>query len=87
MGVQNDAAGYLAVPRLKNSTHGLMAVQIAASEMERGARRRTLSATGRPDTLPAEVGRRVAENFVGAAIPAPDRRSSSTRRSARGTAR
>ena len=36
MGVQNDAAGYLAIPRLKNSTHGLMAVMIAASEMEPG---------------------------------------------------
>jgi unsaturated rhamnogalacturonyl hydrolase len=34
MGVQKDAAGYLAVPRLKNSTHGLMAAMIAASEME-----------------------------------------------------
>jgi hypothetical protein len=32
--VQKDAAGYLAVPRLKNSTHGLMAAMIAASEME-----------------------------------------------------
>jgi len=36
MGVQKDAAGYLAVPRLKNSTHGLMAAMIAASEMEQG---------------------------------------------------
>jgi len=36
MGVQKDAAGYLAVPRLKNSTHGLMAAMIAASEMEPG---------------------------------------------------
>jgi unsaturated rhamnogalacturonyl hydrolase len=34
MGVQKDAAAYLAVPRLKNSTHGLMAIMIAASEME-----------------------------------------------------
>jgi hypothetical protein len=36
MGVQKDAAGYLAVPRLKNSTHGLMAAMIAASEMDQG---------------------------------------------------
>jgi unsaturated rhamnogalacturonyl hydrolase len=35
MGVQTDAAGYLKIPRLRNSTHGLMAVMIAASEMER----------------------------------------------------
>lgn len=34
MGVQKDFQGYIQVPRLKNSTHGLMAVQIAASEME-----------------------------------------------------
>jgi unsaturated rhamnogalacturonyl hydrolase len=34
MGVQVDVAGYLKIPRLKNSTHGLMSVQIAASEME-----------------------------------------------------
>jgi len=36
MGVQTGAAGYLKIPRLKNSTHGLMAVMIAASEMEPG---------------------------------------------------
>jgi unsaturated rhamnogalacturonyl hydrolase len=34
MGVQNDFAGYVAVPRLRNSTHGLMAIQLAASQME-----------------------------------------------------
>jgi len=34
MGVQKDFAGYVAVPRLRNSTHGLMAIQIAASRME-----------------------------------------------------
>ena len=63
MGVQNDAAGYLAVPRLKNSTHGLMAYD-----------RRERDGAGAPDaaafrdwsaeTLPAGVGRRVAENFA-----------------------
>jgi unsaturated rhamnogalacturonyl hydrolase len=37
MGVQTDAAGYLKIPRLRNSTHGLMAAQIAAGEMERAA--------------------------------------------------
>jgi unsaturated rhamnogalacturonyl hydrolase len=37
MGVQVSAANYLKIPRLKNSTHGLMSVQIAASEMEPGA--------------------------------------------------
>lgn len=34
MGVQVDAANYLKFPRLKNSTHGLMSVMLAASEME-----------------------------------------------------
>jgi rhamnogalacturonyl hydrolase YesR len=63
MGVQTDAAGYLKIPRLKNSTHGLMAAQIAASEMERGAAQ-DVFADWPPGTSPAEVGRRVAENFV-----------------------
>ena len=75
MSVQTSVAGYLAIPRLKNSTHGLMAIQIAASEMERdGAAPR---AAGAPSTTPprafadwpagsspAEVGTRVAENFA-----------------------
>ena len=64
MGVQTDAAGYLKIPRLKNSTHGLMAVMIAASEMEPG---RTTPAVFRDwpaGSSPAEVGRRVAENFA-----------------------
>jgi rhamnogalacturonyl hydrolase YesR len=63
MGVQNDVAGYLKIPRLKNSTHGLMAVQIAASEMERGSLADLFSdwPAGRS---PAEIGRRVAENFA-----------------------
>jgi unsaturated rhamnogalacturonyl hydrolase len=63
MGVQKDAAGYLAIPRLKNSTHALMAAQLAASEMERqpGA---DVFANWPAGTLPSEVGRRVAENFV-----------------------
>jgi unsaturated rhamnogalacturonyl hydrolase len=34
MGVQKDFAAYVSVPRLRNSTHGLMAIQIAASRME-----------------------------------------------------
>lgn len=38
MGVQKDFAGYVAVPRLRNSTHGLMAIQIAASRMEKNGR-------------------------------------------------
>jgi rhamnogalacturonyl hydrolase YesR len=64
MGVQNDVAGYLKIPRLKNSTHGLMAAMIAASEMEPG---RTTPAAFRDwpaGSSPAEVGGRVAENFV-----------------------
>ena len=75
MSVQTSAAGYLAIPRLKNSTHGLMAIQIAASEMERdGAARDASGALNAmpPQTFtdwpagssPAEVGTRVAENFV-----------------------
>lgn len=63
MGVQTDAAGYLKVPRLKNSTHGLMSAQIAASEMERGTVIEAF-ATWPAGKSPAEVGRRVAENFV-----------------------
>ena len=63
MGVQKDAAGYLAIPRLKNSTHGLMAAQIAASEMERAPAADVFS-DWPAGTLPSEVGRRVAENFV-----------------------
>jgi unsaturated rhamnogalacturonyl hydrolase len=35
MDVQADYAGYLGIPRLRNSTHGLMSMQLAASEMER----------------------------------------------------
>jgi len=63
MGVQNDVAGYLKIPRLKNSTHGLMSAQIAASEMERGAAT-DLFTDWPAGSLPAEVGRRVAENFA-----------------------
>jgi unsaturated rhamnogalacturonyl hydrolase len=63
MDVQKDAAGYLAIPRLENSTHGLMAAQIAASEMERGSAT-DFFADWPAGTLPSEVGRRVAENFV-----------------------
>ena len=35
MGVQTEYALYVKMSRLKNSTHGLMAVQLAASQMER----------------------------------------------------
>jgi unsaturated rhamnogalacturonyl hydrolase len=34
MEVQKDYAGYIGIPRLRNSTHGLMAIQLAASKME-----------------------------------------------------
>jgi len=63
MDVHGDASGYLKAQRLKNSTHGLMAAQLAASEMERapGAEFFTDWPAGRS---PAEIGRRVAENFV-----------------------
>jgi unsaturated rhamnogalacturonyl hydrolase len=63
MNVQDDAAGYLKIPRLKNSTHGLMAVQIAASEMERTATPAPFT-DWPPGASPAEIGRRVAENFA-----------------------
>ena len=63
MDVHGDANGYLKARRLKNSTHGLMAAQIAASEMERapGADFFTEWPAGQS---PAEIGRRVAENFA-----------------------
>ena len=34
MDVQKDYGGYIVIPRLNNSTHGLLAVQLASSEME-----------------------------------------------------
>jgi rhamnogalacturonyl hydrolase YesR len=64
MGVQKDAAGYLAVPRLKNSTHGLMAAQIAASEMEPRAARPEVFEHWPAGQSPLEIGRRVGENWV-----------------------
>ena len=64
MGVQTDAAGYLKIPRLKNSTHGLMAVMIAASEMEPGRGTPAVFRDWPAGASPAEVGRRVAENFA-----------------------
>ena len=72
MGVQTDAAGYLKVPRLKNSTHGLMAVMIAASEMEPG---RGTPAVFRDWPAGCVAGgnrppRR--RELRGAAVPAPD---------------
>ena len=63
MDVQASAAGYLQIPRLKNSTHGLMAVMIAASEME--ARPVPAAFDDWPvGASPAEIGTRVAENFA-----------------------
>jgi rhamnogalacturonyl hydrolase YesR len=64
MGVQTAAAGYLKIPRLKNSTHGLMAVMIAASEMEPGRATPAAFRDWPAGASPAEVGRRVAENFA-----------------------
>ena len=64
MGVQTDAAGYLKIPRLKNSTHGLMAAMIAASEMEPGRGTPAVFRDWPAGASPAEVGRRVAENFA-----------------------
>jgi rhamnogalacturonyl hydrolase YesR len=64
MGVQADAAGYLKIPRLKNSTHGLMAAMIAASEMEPGRATPAAFREWPAGALPAEVGRRVAGNFA-----------------------
>ena len=87
MGVQKDAAGYLAIPRLKNSTHGLMAVQIAASEMERRARRRTCF-TRLARRVAAGRGRAGASPRTSSrARSSGRRRSSSTPRCARGTGR
>jgi len=62
--VQTDAAGYLKIPRLKNSTHGLMAVMIAASEMEPGRATPAAFRDWPAGTLPAVAGRLVAENFA-----------------------
>ena len=72
MGVQKDAAGYLAVPRLKNSTHGLMAAMIAASEMEPGRATPAAFRDWPAGALPAEVGRRVAENFAARPFERPN---------------
>jgi rhamnogalacturonyl hydrolase YesR len=64
MGVQADAAGYLKIPRLKNSTHGLMAAMIAASEMEAGRATPSAFRDWPAEALPAAVGRLVAGNFA-----------------------
>jgi rhamnogalacturonyl hydrolase YesR len=72
MGVQTDAAGYLRIPRRRNSTHGLMAAQLAASEMERAATA-DVFADWPAGASPAEVGRRVAENFVARPFERPTR--------------
>jgi unsaturated rhamnogalacturonyl hydrolase len=71
MGVQNDVAGYLSIPRLKNSTHGLMAVMIAASEMEPGQVTPAAFQNWPAGSSPAEVGRRVAENFAARPLQRP----------------
>lgn len=63
MEVQTSAAGYLKIPRLRNSTHGLMAVLLAASEME-AQPASTPFDDWPPGTSPAAVGTRVAENFA-----------------------
>ncbi len=86
MGVQKDAAGYLAIPRLKNSTHGLMAAQVAASEMERGPAADVFANWPAGD---AALGGRPprGRELRGAPLRAAHRASSSTQRSARGTAR
>ena len=72
MGVQKDAAGYLAVPRLENSTHGLMAAMIAASEMEPGRATPSAFRDWTADTLPASIGRRVAANFAARPFERPN---------------
>jgi unsaturated rhamnogalacturonyl hydrolase len=69
MGVQRDYAGYVKIPRLKNSTHGLMAIQLASSQMEAVQARPMPAAAGDLSNWPAgaspqEIGKRVAENFV-----------------------
>ena len=69
MGVQTDYAGYIKIPRLKNSTHGLMAIQLAASQMEAASGPRPQVTRGDfaswpAGTSPQEIGKRVAENFV-----------------------
>ena len=71
MGVQKDAAGYLKIPRLKNSTHGLMSVMIAASEMEPGRVTPAAFRDWPAGSSPADVGRRVAENFAARSFERP----------------
>jgi unsaturated rhamnogalacturonyl hydrolase len=63
MGVNASPDGYLKAARLKNSTHGLMSVQLAASEMERSPAADMFSDWPAGQS-PAEIGRRVAENFA-----------------------
>lgn len=72
MGVQVDAANYLKVPRLKNSTHGLMSVMLAASEMEQGPARPAAFQDWPAGTQPADIGRRVAENFAARPLERPN---------------
>ena len=63
MEVQTSAAAYLKIPRLRNSTHGIMAALIAASEME--PRPAPTAFDDWPvGASPAAIGTRVAENFA-----------------------
>jgi unsaturated rhamnogalacturonyl hydrolase len=69
MGVQKDYAGYVKIPRVKNSTHGLMAIQLASSQIEAASAHPKSAAAGDFSSWPAgaspqEIGKRVAENFV-----------------------
>jgi len=72
MGVQTDAAGYLKIPRLKNSTHGLMAAMIAASEMEAGRATPAASATGPGERFRPKSGGASPENFAARPFERPN---------------
>jgi unsaturated rhamnogalacturonyl hydrolase len=61
------------IPRLENSAHGLMAIQLAASEMERPGRPALLAGGSAPEDAfgawpagksPSDIGTLVAENFA-----------------------
>jgi len=70
MDVQDDYAGYVKAPRLRNSTHGLMAIQLAASEMERpapaagGSTKKDVFGAWPAGKSPTDIGTLVAENFA-----------------------
>ena len=71
MGVQNDYAGYIKIPRLRNSTHGLMAVQIAASQMETAALGETRAAVGEFADWPAGMSPRDIGTAAGRELRGP----------------